>query len=163
MTRILILLLCIGLRCFAADAWPGVPYSEVRAYAWPDDKQTEAVILEGMALKPGVINPEGNVLTAEQTQALIKAVIGKHPKYPVAACHIPHNAFVLYDAAKKPVAYVEICFGCHSLSTFPPSTASYVDLLALAAIFDAQKLPMGEYPNLAAFKKKFEALQKRVK
>lgn len=164
MTRAILILLLSTLYAFAGDAaWPAVKFSEVRAYAWPDDKSTMAVILEGMTLKDGVINPNGAVLTPEQTKTLVGAVTGKRPEYPVAMCHIPHNAFVFYDAAKKPVAFVEICFGCSNHRISPKGAAENLDLVALATIFDAHKLPMGEYRDLDAFKKHFDDLQKMMK
>ncbi len=164
MTRAILILILSTLCAFAGEAtWPAVKFSEIRAYAWPDDKSTEAVILQGMALKEGAINPAGAVLTLEQTKALIAAVTGKRPDYPVAACHIPHNAFVFYYAAKKPVAFVEICFGCSNHRIAPKGAAENLDLVALAQIFDAYKIPMGEYRDLAAFKKHFDNLQKMAK
>lgn len=164
MTRALIIALLSTLCAYADEAaWPGVKFSEVRAFAWPDDKSTTKVILDGMSLKEGAINPDGALLTPEQTKALIKAVTGKHPDYPVAMCHIPHNAFVFYDEAKKPAAFVEICFGCSSHRIHPKGAAVNLDLVAIAAIFDGHKLPMGEYPDLAAYKKSVEDLQKEMK
>ena len=109
-----------------------------------------------MTLKPGVINKEGALLTPDQTKRLLAAVTGKHPGHAVAACHIPHNAFVFYDAAGKPVAFVEVCFGCLSTRSEPGGAAVCLDLVGLAGIFDELKLPMGEYPNLKAFKKHFK-------
>ena len=41
-----LLLLSFALAAHAAD-WPGVPYTEVRAYAWPLDLNEEEVILAG--------------------------------------------------------------------------------------------------------------------
>jgi hypothetical protein len=155
MSRAFFLLLSTA-SLLAGAPWPGVPFTEVRAYAWPDDKHTEAVILPGMALKPGVINKDGALLSPEQTKRSLAAVTLKHPDHPVAACYLPHNAFVFYDAAKKPVAFVEVCFGCLSSRIQPRSSGHPFDLLVLASIFDAHKLPMGEYPNLAAFKKHFD-------
>jgi len=164
MTRAVIILLLSAICAFAGEAaWPGVKFSEVRAYAWPDDKSTEAVILNEMALKDGVLNPDGAVLTPNQVKKLISAVTGKRPGYPVASCHIPHNAFVFYDATKKPVAFVEICFGCSNHRILPEGAARNLDLIAIAAIFDAHKLPMGEYRDLTSFKKHFHDLQKAMK
>jgi hypothetical protein len=164
MTRAILIFFLSSLCAFAGDtAWPAVKFSEVRAYAWPDDKSTEAVILKGMILKDGAINPGGAVLTPEQTKTLVAAVTGKRPGYPVAMCHIPHNAFVFYDEAKKPVAFVEICFGCSNHRIAPKGAAENIDLVALASIFDAHKLPMGEYRDLTAFKKHFDELQKMMK
>jgi hypothetical protein len=161
MTRAILILILSTLCAFAGDAaWPGIKFSEVRAYAWPDDKTTNAVILKGMTLKDGVINPKGASLTPEQTKILIGAVTGKRPKYPVAMCHNPHNAFVFYNAAKKPVAFVEICFRCFNHRISPKGAAENLDLVALAAIFDTSKLPMGKYGDLSTFKKHFDEVQK---
>src|SRR5882757_2864093 len=78
-------LLCSAGSLHAGAPWPGVPFTEVRAYAWPDDHTTEAVILPGKTLKPGVINKEGALLTADEVKQLIAAVSGSHPKHAVAA------------------------------------------------------------------------------
>ncbi len=142
--------------------WPGVQFTEVRAFAWPKDDDTKAVILENMTLKSGAINPVGAVLTPEQTKALISAVTGKSPDYLFKGCYEPHNAFVFYDAAKKPVAFVEICFTCFSHRITPKVTATRLDLVALAAIFDAQKLPMGVFPDLHSFKMRFDYELERI-
>jgi hypothetical protein len=140
--------------------WPGKEFVEVRAYAWPDDKETDAVILAGMKLKDGVINKEGSVLTPAQVEKLLSAVTGKHPPHRIAKCHIPHNAFVFYDASKTPIAYVEICFKCLSYRTEPDGAAQAFDLVALASIFHEHKLPMGEYEDLPSFEAAFRKITK---
>jgi len=155
MKLVTLLLFLSTITTFAGVPWPAVPYTEVRAYAWPDDQTTEAVILDGMKLKPGIINPEGALLTVSEVRQLIAAITGRHPPYPVAACFTPHNAFVFYDAAKKPVAYVEICFSCRGIRAVPKGAEIWIDHLALATIFDAHKLPMGPFPDLPAFKKDY--------
>lgn len=157
------ILLLAPLSLLAGEEWPGVAYAEVRAYAWPDDKITEAVILPDKSLKPGVINKDGALLTAEQVKKLLAAVTGKHPEHGVAACHIPHNAFVFYDADKKPVAFVEVCFMCVNHRIFPKRSWSYIDLVSLASIFSEHKLPMGEYADLAAFEKRFKGVHGKSK
>jgi hypothetical protein len=144
----------------AAEPWPGVQFSEVRAYAWPDDRTTDAVILSGMKLKPGAINEGGTLLNADQVKRLQQAAHIQVERVPdPAGCHIPHNAFVFYDAAKKPVACVEVCFMCDSHRQLPNPKPRFVafNLPALAALFDELKLPMGMYPNLEAYKKRNEA------
>ena len=111
--------------------------------------------MEGMTLKPGVINQDGAVLTLGQVRQLRAAITGSHPSYPVAGCFLPHNAFVFYDAAKKPVAYVEVCFSCRGIRAEPKGAKVWVDHIALATIFDAHKLPMGPFPDLPAFKRDY--------
>ena len=160
MTRALFALFFTVLTGCASKPWPGAKFAEVRAFAWPDDKETRQVILPGMKLKPGVINQEGAKLSPEQTSKLVAAVTGTHPEYVMLFCHTPHNAFVFYDNKHKPVAFLEICFACGSEVASPKVEATYIDLPALAAIFDSHKLPMGMYPNLAAFPKGFRDLAK---
>ncbi|NJM38730.1 MAG: hypothetical protein HC845_13160 [Akkermansiaceae bacterium] len=156
MIRFIVCLICISIQAIAGDCpWPGVKFTEVRAFAWPSDKEAEAVVLDGMEPKTGAINPGGAVLTKEQTLTVIRAVSGERPSYTVASCHIPHNALIFYDAAKKPVAYIEICFGCSNHRISPKGTARFIDLVAIASVFEAHKLPMGEYKDFATYKQHF--------
>ena len=154
--RALLLLLWSVSSLLAGEAWPGVKFVEARAYAWPDDTETTAVILPGMKLKLGMVNQDGAVLSPDQIKRLRAAVTGRHPDYAVAACYIPHNAVVFYDAEKKPVAFFEICFGCLGTRPEPGGTATWVDFLGLAKIFDELKLPMGASADFQAFKKHFQ-------
>ena len=140
---------------FAGEQWPGVDFSEVRAYAWPAKYETEAVVLSDMSLDPKVLNPDGAPLSPKQVDSLLSVVRGEHRKYAVASCHVPHNAFVFYDAAKKPVAYIEICFGCLNHRIAPQNTSRFINLPELAVLFSELKLPLGEYPDAATFKKHF--------
>ena len=158
----LIVLCLIASSIFAADDWPGVKYAEVRAYAWFDrkDHKEEDVILKDMSLKQGVINPDGALLSEEQVKVLLKAVTGVHKDHPIAGCYEPHNAFIFYNSEKKPVAFVEVCFGCLGQRISPEGAAKRIDLPALAGIFGELKLPMGEYADAKAFTESFE---KRLK
>ncbi len=160
---IAILLIVFSIPSLAGDGWPGVAFTEARAYAWPNGGEARAVILEDLTLKSGVIDPGGALLTAKQIRLLTESVTGKHPEYPRAACYTPRNAIVFYDAEKSPVAFIEICFSCYNHRTFPEETATNFDLVTIAAIFDAHKLPMGELANSASFKENFEELQKIFK
>ena len=155
MKHTFILLLLLTTSLFAGEPWPRVPFAEVRAYSWPADRNTKAVILPGMVLKPGVLNAGGAPLSQEQVARLRVAITARHPAHDHALCYMPHNAFVFYNAARKPVAFVEICFACFGYRAEPAGTAKNYDLLALAALFDELKLPMGEYPDLNAYKKAF--------
>lgn len=156
MKQSLVLFLLTAVSLYADESWPNVQFVEVRAYAWPKEMQHCAVILEGMNLKPGFINKEGAVLTPEQTKRLLAAVNGKHPEHADYLCYIPHNAFVFYDISKKPVAFVEVCFGCLGSRISPVSSSKWRDLPAMAAIFEEIKLPLGDFPDLQSFKKHFQ-------
>jgi hypothetical protein len=164
MTRTFILLLLSALCLFADEpSWPGIEFSEVRAFSWPKAMNEEAVILKEMKPIDGALNPKGALISQEQTNRLITAITGKHPEYPMAMCHIPHNAFIFYDQRKKPVAFIEICFECSTHRIEPKGFADKIDLMAIASIFDSLKLTMGKYPDLASYKKSVDDLRKRMK
>src|SRR3954447_23747196 len=88
--------LSLAAAARAAD-WPGVPYTEVRAYAWPLDLNEEEVILPEMNIRPGALKKAGVVLSAEQTARLLAAQKRKVMDRPKAACYVPHNAFVFFN------------------------------------------------------------------
>jgi hypothetical protein len=154
-----LLFLLSTARLVAGDSWPTVPFTTVRAYAWPDDASTLNAILPGMKLAPRVINKEGALLTVDQVHKLRVAISRQPPtirgiqKLSISNCYIPHNAFVFYNASKKPVAYLEICFSCVGYTAEPRGPAILPNYFALAAIFEELKLPMGPYTTAKAFRK----------
>lgn len=158
MKRALLLILLSASRVVASDSWPPVPFATVRGYAWPED-QRPSVILPGMKLAPGVINKEGALLNGDQIHRLRVAVSRQPPSRGGRQrilrfnCYNPHNAFVFYDVAKKPVAYLELCFSCLGNTAQPPIASPFPNYLALATIFEELKLPMGPYKTAKAFKK----------
>ena len=158
MNRAILFLLISAAALFADEPWPGTSFTEVRAYAWPaahvpaDDRGAAPVILARITLRPDVINKEGALLTPEQVTRLRAAATAKSLPHDIRPMHYPHNAFVFYDAAKKPVAFIEISF-CRLRHTATPKGASMrPDLLAFAKLFDELKLPMGEFADFAAYK-----------
>jgi hypothetical protein len=159
MKRALLLLLLSASRVVASDSWPSVSFATVRAYAWREDQGGLSLIRPGMKLAPGVINREGALLNGDQTHRLRVAVSREPPsrggiqKIPVFNCYWPHNAFVFYNAAKRPVAYLELCFSCLGNRAQPPIPSPFPNYLSLATIFEELKLPMGPYKTAEAFKK----------
>lgn len=152
----LVLFFVVFTSAGAAEKWPGTQFTEVRAYAWPHDRYTRAVILPDKSLKPGVSNPDGALLTPKQVRQTIAAVTGKYPRQPRMACYHPHNALMFFDAGKEPVAFVEICFGCLRHKTWPESEVEFPDFLSLARIFAVHRLALGEYPDFRYFKEKYD-------
>ena len=158
MKRALLSLLLSASTLFADESWPSVPFTTVRAYAWPEDYEHLNAILPGMKLAPGVINKEGALLTPEQLHRLRVAVSPPQhsrgvQRIPVSNCYIPHNAFVFYNAAKTPVAYLEVCFSCLGYTAQPRIPTAVPNYLPLAVIFEELKLPMGPYVTAKAFGK----------
>ena len=152
MKRVLILLLLPAASLFAADSWPAVSFTTVRAYSWPEG--TNGGIVQGMKLAPKVINKKGTLLNADQVHRLQVAVAHSPRKIDFFECYNPHNAFVFYNAAKKPVAYLELCFSCLGNRAQPPiPPPSIPNYLSLAAIFEELKLPMGPYTTANEFRK----------
>ncbi|MES2569903.1 MAG: hypothetical protein V4710_07580 [Verrucomicrobiota bacterium] len=159
MIRAILAFLLSGVALVADAAWPDVEFSEVRAYSWPtvhhelDDTGAAHVILPGIIIRPDVINKQGAPLTSEQVVRLLAAAAAKIPPHDIRPMHYPHNAFVFYNTAKKPVAFIEVSF-CRLRHTAAPKGISMrPDLLAFATLFDELKLPMGEFADLAAYKK----------
>lgn len=139
--RIITLLAAVSL--FAAEPWPGVQYTEVRAFAWDLKTREDSLIRDDFTLVDGVINKDGAVLNADQTKRLLAAQARRFEPRPLAGCYIPHNAFVFYNAEKKPVAFLEICFDCLGNRSQPADAKCDPDFIALVRIFDELKLPFG--------------------
>ena len=135
-----------------AGDWPGVPYTEIRAYAWPLEQNEEAVILPGLELRTNTLKNSGALLSADQAARLLTAQERRAASRPQAACYVPHNAFVFYDAGHKPVAFLEICFDCLGTRLFPADAKSDPNFIALAKIFSELKLPFGRFKSFAEFR-----------
>ncbi len=151
-----VFLLFFVQTALAERPWPGVEFSEVRAYAWEGKLAPDLVILPDMKLAKGVTDDKGAALTPDEIKSLRAAVTGKHPAYSQAFCYSPRHAFVFYDAEGKPTAFVEVCLECMGHRIEPDGASEKIDLVALAAILDAHKLPLGSFADLAAFKKAFK-------
>lgn len=158
MKQVLLFLLLSVASAFADTTWPGVKYTEVRAYAWDVHRKgsgsLDGVIRDDMTFEAGVLNKDGAKLSPEQVKRLLAAVTGEHDPHPTPGCYNPHNAFVFYNADKKPVAFVEICFDCLIYRISPDDPVPGIDLLSLAVIFTEHKLPVG-YHGFDHFKKRF--------
>jgi hypothetical protein len=136
------ILLFFAPCAFASSPWPGVPYAEVRGYAFKDSGPEESIFRDGK-LSSSIINKSGAALTAHQIQRLVRAITRKPPKViALANCFDPHHAFIFYDARRKPVAWVDVCFHCHNATVHPyPSKSYYPDMKALLDLCGQLKLP----------------------
>jgi len=141
------ILLLLPLCVIAAASWPGRSYVEVRGYAYNSasgpaakNNQSPDIIRKGK-LSSTVINKDGALLSSAQVERLIQAITGAHAKHSSSRCFKPHHAFVFYDAAGKPVAWVEVCFECQNLEMSPhdPSGSSE-DMDALYDLCEELKL-----------------------
>jgi hypothetical protein len=102
----------------------------------------EPLVYDGK-LANSVINKSGVLLTPSQIQRVIRAITKKPPATIVQArCFDPHHGFVFYDARKRPVAWVEVCFECNRISTEPHVPKhTFPDMQALSELCDELKLP----------------------
>lgn len=136
----------------AGGAVVGVPlpefnFSDGNVVVWsvsiPDPVPREWLIRPGMSFAPGVINKDGALLTDEQVGRLLEAESRRFQPRGVAGCYSPHNAFVFYDAEKKPVAFLKICFDCLGARASPEDPGFDPDYYALAMLCTELKLPSG--------------------
>ncbi len=146
----LLLMLC---PLQAGKPWPGVEFTEVRAFVWdPQETMAEELIADDMTFHKGVINKEGTPLNAAQVKRVLAAQARRWKKRPVAACYSPHNAFVFYDAQKKPVAFLEICFDCLGARMKPADKDCDPDFMALAQLCSELKLSFGGAKTMEEFR-----------
>lgn len=156
MNRVLLLLLLSTVSLFANAPWPGVNYTEVRAFAWdPGATKSELLIRADMTFEEGVINKDGALLNAQQVKPLLAAQARRITSGLVAGCYTPHNAFVFYNAEKKPVAFLEVCFDCLGVRPNPADDGCEPDYVALATICAELKLSFGKHKSVEEFKKDF--------
>jgi len=98
----------------AAKPWPGVEFTEARAFAWPAESEPKRLVQQDKSLLPGMANKDGAPLSSEQLKRLSAAVTGTHPEYGLMRCYTPRHAIVFYDKDKKVVAFLELCLDCQS-------------------------------------------------
>ncbi len=137
----LALLLALTFALSSCASWPGRPYSEVRAYAYNLKGRGPLPIIENGMLSKTATSRTGVVLTPQQVQRLIAALTGSHPSHPHAMCFTPRHAFVFYDAAQTPRAWVEICFQCLNNRSEPSGISTHADFPALAELCAELRLP----------------------
>jgi len=139
-----ILLALVGPRSVVtATNWPDKPYVEVRAYAYNRDGDPDRAIVNNGQLDHSVINKHGVLLAREQTGRLVAAITGDRPEpHFSTACFNPRHAFVFYDAAKKPVATVELCFECHNAEARPFHKGQVYNVDALEKLARDLNLPL---------------------
>lgn len=124
--------------------WPGVPYSEVRAFCYDYTAGPVPDFLHNGKMHPGVMDPRGVKLTSAQMTRLMRAITVSQPKGDRSPCYKPHHAFVFYGAKGQVVAVFEMCFGCNRQKSWPAGTPEYIDRQALWDLTAELGLPLGE-------------------
>ncbi len=136
--RALAILVLFASTCLASS-WPGAAYTEVRGYA----SENGGPIRHDGKLTNSVIAKSGTLLSAAQTDLLIRAITKKPQKtFDLTQCFDPHHAFVFYDAHQKAVAWVEVCFHCNNIKAHPRTPGDlWPDMKALLKLSNQLKLP----------------------
>lgn len=153
--------------------WPGVEYSYVKGYFYYPEG--EEPILGGSLLNPSV---EKIVALSKEDEAALRAALVKPPEEEeeivgllelgpdgemrpakrrrramraMSMCYVPHHAFIFFDAFRKPVAHVEICFMCKNTSQRPPLPREYEwNFPALETLCRKLQLPLPRDPEFQA-------------
>ncbi len=138
--------------------WPGMGYSEVRAYYYRQAGTLMDAILDESALKRVVTDGDGVLLTTNQTGRLLTAFTATHKPYEPLLCVDARHAFILYDSLHHAVAAIEVGFDCRSVIMTPGGMQKQADLPAVADLVSELGLPIHPSGTSAAeFRKRFEA------
>ncbi len=148
---LLVLSSCVYTQVFAPASpkpgtrvnWPGVPFSEVRAYCYDYTAEQQSSFFINGRMHNGVMNPRGEKLSGSQIEKLLDALTVSQPRQDRTPCYKPHHAFVFYDRAGKVAAVFEMCFGCNRWVESPGGTPEYIDKAALWALCQELGLPTG--------------------
>jgi hypothetical protein len=134
--------LLAGVSATASD-WPGVAYVEVQAFAYNRRGFPDLPIVKNGRLSRTILKKQGVTLSSEQVKALLAAVTGERQRPETQImCFDPRHAFVFFDTAKKPVAWVELCFECWGARAEPHPKGQVYDIDALAKLASDLKLPL---------------------
>jgi hypothetical protein len=125
-------------------SWPGVPFSEVRAYCYDYTAEKSPSFFVNGRMHSGVMDPAGVKLSPDQIRRLQTALTRSHAKQQRTPCYKPHHAFVYYDSAGRPAAVFEMCFGCNQFRATPGGLPEYVDTPALYELTAELGLPLGQ-------------------
>ncbi len=114
-----------GIPLRRAGPFPGVPFAEVRAYAYHFDgkyRLNDAVPgcrpgEDGLLAKDGTLCPSVVLPAAYLTRLQVERLVDlfRHPDQETVHVHCggdPHHAFVFYDASGLPVAEITVDLSC---------------------------------------------------
>lgn len=171
---VLTLLLLSSASCSKSTTvnWPGVPFHEVRLYAYnfvePEPKRVGGVLVQSGpyygelfnddgSMVSSVINPDGVVLNDEQRGRLLEILQTPKEQTVFSLCGFnPRHAVVFYDNAGNRVALMRVCFECLQFHEEPKAydrPKRSLDFGTLARFMDEMGLPVfsdrSEYEDYA--------------
>jgi hypothetical protein len=160
---VLTLLLLSSASCSKSTTvnWPGVPFHEVRLYAYnfvePEPKRVGEFLMQpgpyygelfndDGSMVASVINPDGVVLNDEQQGRLLKILQTPKEQTMFSGCAFnPRHAVVFYDEAGKRVSLLRVCFECMQFGEEPKAydrPKQSLDYGALADFMEEMGLPV---------------------
>jgi hypothetical protein len=92
----------------------------------------------GGKLGPAIHKRSEVALSVHQIQRLLNGRRRANNR-DIAYCWSPHHGFVFYDAGGKAVAWIEVCFRCHTTKESPPYWPGF-DLKVLRRLCQELKL-----------------------
>ena len=138
--------------------WPGMDYSEVRAYHYRQAGTLMDAILDEAAIRRIATDEDGELLTTNQASRLLTALTPTHKQYEPLLCVDARHAFVFYDSSHQAVAAVEVGFDCRSAIMTPGGMQRKVDLPAVADLVSELGFPIHPSGTSAEeFRRRFEA------
>ncbi len=120
------------------DGWPTASYTRVIGYMFDlGSKESDSLLNNGQLREERLQKSKKKEveLNASQVKRLLSASFASKVRLTPAACYNPRHIFVFYDSDSKPVAAIEICFGCDGLDSMPvKETNFHHDFEALARL-----------------------------
>lgn len=103
-------------------SWPPKNYSRVIGYSFDSIALGESMIWKNGGLNLELLRKQTlteRELTSRQRDQLLGALLKSQSAFPTMRCYFPHHIFVFYSATNKPLAAIEVCFGCSEIRTWP--------------------------------------------
>ncbi|MFO1484598.1 MAG: hypothetical protein U1F71_14650 [Verrucomicrobiaceae bacterium] len=129
--------------------WEGRDFDRVVGYRFVDFEWTSLIRyqsneLDIESLQRGKRNEA--ILSGPETEQLMDAIFGAHPKSDAAMCYQPHHIFIFF-AKDQPIGAFEICFQCLQSRAWPKNNLNVNESFAkLAAL--CKQLGLGVKPPL---------------
>jgi hypothetical protein len=134
--------------------WPpkDVDYVVAYCYDFAQDSRGGLPVFPDGSLHKGIIQSTTVRLNQQQQERLFKTITSPIEFEESEDDHIPHHAFVFYDASRKPVAWISVSleFGNYTFSS--KNAPEYVRMKELSALCTELKMPRffesDDYTNL---------------
>lgn len=140
-------------------AWPGKQYREARLYHYNADGFPGRPFVQDGKITDTITNKQGALLSQSQIQRVFTALRTERPRSTIVGLSTPQHAIVYYDAAHRPVGFLELDFMGLSYGTKPRSHdfVPQPDFATLADVCgELQVTPFDRY-STKDYRKNFES------